>query len=268
MKKLRWSIISILVLIGMIIGGCGVPEEVEEDEMVISILGDSISTFEGYIPEADGVNLKHTARYPQEDLVVEVEETWWMQVIDELDGALGVNDSWSASMIYNDLDENGGSFGPDSCMASMTRIRNLGANGDPDLILFYGGTNDTLHLVPLGEFDPAAEGRPVATEDVDLTATKWTTFAEAYETAILRLLYCYPDAQILVMLPTYAIDTYYTAEELAQYNGMMSAICEAYEIPCVDLREYVTSTKLLPDGIHPGYEGMDLISKAVCDIII
>ena len=34
MKKLRWSIISILVLIGMIIGGCGVPEEVEEDEML------------------------------------------------------------------------------------------------------------------------------------------------------------------------------------------------------------------------------------------
>ena len=31
---------------------------------VISILGDSISTFDGYIPIADGHNLKHRARYP------------------------------------------------------------------------------------------------------------------------------------------------------------------------------------------------------------
>ncbi|MBO5667304.1 MAG: hypothetical protein J6S45_07640 [Firmicutes bacterium] len=239
----------------------------KEEPPVISILGDSISTFEGYIPEEDGVNLKHTARYPQEDLVMEVEETWWMQVIGELDAVLGVNDSWSASMVYNDLDENGGSFGPDSCMASMTRIRNLGANGDPDLILFYGGTNDTLHLVPLGEFDPAAEGRPVAAEAVDLTATKWETFAEAYETAILRLSYCYPEAQILAMLPTYAIDEYYTAGELAQYNAVMSAICEAYEIPYVDLRKHVTTTQLLPDGIHPSYQGMDLISEAVIDAL-
>ena len=102
MKQLRWNRILIFVLVGMLVGGCGALEESPEEALVVSILGDSISTFEGYIPEADDVNLKHTTRYPQENLVMEVEETWWVQVISELNdqtehGArLGINDSWSA----------------------------------------------------------------------------------------------------------------------------------------------------------------------------
>ena len=35
---------------------------------VISILGGSTCTFDGYIPEADGFNLTHRPRYPQDDL--------------------------------------------------------------------------------------------------------------------------------------------------------------------------------------------------------
>jgi hypothetical protein len=51
---------------------------------VISILGDSISTFDGYIPVADGFNLMHHARYPQDNLFTNVEHTWWMQVLEKL----------------------------------------------------------------------------------------------------------------------------------------------------------------------------------------
>lgn len=43
---------------------------------VISILGDSISTFAGYIPVADGHNLTHRARYPQSNLLTDVTLTW------------------------------------------------------------------------------------------------------------------------------------------------------------------------------------------------
>jgi len=274
MKKEFWNMIVILVLAGILYGGCGIPKEATKDELVVSILGDSISTFEGYIPEADGVNLKHTTRYPQEDLVMEVEETWWMQVITELDGKaeggarLGVNDSWSASMVYNDLDENAGSFGPDACMASVTRIRNLGSNGEPDFILYYGGTNDVLHLVPLGSFDPDGDSRTVAADNVDWNAATWVTFAEAYEAAIFRLRSCYPDAKLLVMLPTYADEQYYTEDELATYNAVMAKICEHYGVSYIDLRDSGVTVEHLPDGIHPGYEGMDLISEAVCDIIL
>lgn len=43
---------------------------------VISILGDSISTFTGYIPVSDGFNREHLARYPQDNLLTDVNETW------------------------------------------------------------------------------------------------------------------------------------------------------------------------------------------------
>ena len=58
---------------------------------VISILGDSISTFAGYIPVADGFNLEHLPRYPQDNLLTDVNETWWMQVINQL---AGCNRQW------------------------------------------------------------------------------------------------------------------------------------------------------------------------------
>ena len=109
---------------------------------IISILGDSISTFAGYIPEADGVNLAHRPRYPQENLLTDVNDTWWMKLINTLGARLGVNDSWAGSTVSNFRDCKEKDFGPDAAMASLTRIRNLGANGTPDLILFFGGTND------------------------------------------------------------------------------------------------------------------------------
>ena len=73
---------------------------------LISILGDSISTFEGYIPKADGVNLPHRPRYPQDNLLTDVNETWWMKSINELDGTLGGNDSWAGSTVSNHRDIN------------------------------------------------------------------------------------------------------------------------------------------------------------------
>ena len=135
---------------------------------VISILSASTSTFAGYIPVAVGFNLEHRARYPQDNLLTDVNETWWMQLITELDAKLGINDSWAGSQVFNNIDGNSGDVGEDAAMASLTRILNLGSNGTPDIILFYGGGNDMGRSVPLGEFDPNT-----APTEVDLTTTKW-----------------------------------------------------------------------------------------------
>lgn len=69
---------------------CGAehPELADYAGKVISIMGDSISTFAGYIPVADGFNREHLARYPQDNLLTDVNETWWMQVVAELDAKL------------------------------------------------------------------------------------------------------------------------------------------------------------------------------------
>ena len=243
---------------------CGAdhPNLVNFEGKVISILGGSNCTFAGYIPVADGFNLEHRPRYPQENLLTDVNETWWMQVINELDAKLGINDSWAGSQVLNTLDSNSGDLGPDAAMASLTRIQNLGANGTPDVILFFGGCNDIGRSVTLGSFDPAT-----APTQADLTATKWDSFADAYVAAITRMQHFYPDARILVMLP-YNSPTYFTASKVEKYGAVIRAICDHYGVAYVDLRDSGIGSSHLPDNIHPNAAGSDCITAAVLDALL
>lgn len=68
--------------------------------------------------------------------------------------------------MHNSASSNSGDQGPDACMASITRISNLGSNGTPDIILFYGGTNDAGAGITIGTFDSTDNHTAV-----DLTAT-------------------------------------------------------------------------------------------------
>lgn len=224
----------------------------------ISILGDSISTFAGYIPEADGVNLAHRTRYPQDDLLTDVNETWWMKTVNALGANLAVNDSWAGSTVSNIRDGNEKDFGPDAAMASLTRIRNLGSKGVPDLILFFGGTNDAGKMIEKGSFDP--------THSLDLGAVKWTSFADAYCEALCRLRHYYPDAEIVAMTPSFS-NGYYDNSRLSEFADLILEICSHCNIKCVDLRTSGITFGMLPDGLHPNAEGMRLIHEAVMDLL-
>jgi len=248
---------------GGVCGECGSlhPTLANYSGKVISILGDSISTFAGYIPTADGFNLEHLPRYPQDDLLTDVNETWWMQVITRLGGKLGINDSWRGATVSGAAPVTSGSTGANAAMANLTRIRNLGSNGTPDLILFYGGTNDLAHVAKVGTFDPAA-----APDTADLTTASWDNLADGYVHTLLRLRHFYPEAQILCLLPTYT-GSYYTDTKLAQANTVLAAICEHYGVACTDLRHCELTTADLPDGIHPDANGMDHITAAVLEAL-
>ena len=228
---------------------------------VISILGDSISTFAGYIPTADGFNLEHLARYPQDNLLTDVNETWWMQVINTLDAKLGINDSWRGATVSGAAPVTTGTTGENASMANLVRIQNLGSNGTPDVILFYGGTNDLAHVSNVGAFDAAN-----APSTVDLTTAKWDNLADGYVHTLLRLRHFYPDAQIVCLLPTYT-DSYYSDSKLAQANEVLAAICEHYDVAYTDLRDCGMTTADLPDGIHPDTNGMDYITAAVLTVL-
>ena len=56
--------------------------ELKFKDKTISILGDSISTFKGVIPE------RNASRYPQDNLVTELNGTWWMMVINHFGARL------------------------------------------------------------------------------------------------------------------------------------------------------------------------------------
>ena len=225
---------------------------------VVSIMGDSISTFEGWIPIEDGHNLNHRKRYPQANLFEDVRLTWWHMLINNLGAKLGVNDSWAGSMVSNTQTVNSGDKGPDACMSSITRITNLGSNGTPDLIFFYGGTNDAARDVPMGTFDPGKF------QQVDLTTTTWSTFADAYAVAIMRMQYFYPDAKIIAMTPTWTT-SYYTPQRLDAVVKMIKEVCDYFGVAVVDLRKCGINQnnldKMLGDGIHPSAIGMEMIEK-------
>ena len=231
---------------------------------VVSILGDSISTFEGYVPVADGHNLTHRVRYTPDNASWyfaeggTVNDTYWKKLINSLGAKLGINDSWAGSRVSNSSSTNTGDVGPDACMASITRITNLGANGTPDLILYYGGTNDAGAGVTVGSFNSNT------TYTTDLTTTTWADFATAYKDSIMRLQYYYPFAKIVVLLPMYCT-SYYNMGNLDKYNEQIKLICDYFGVEYIDLRRCGVNSQnlstMLGDGIHPKVAGFNEMYK-------
>ena len=109
----------------------------------ISILGDSISTYLGYNPYGYSVYYKEDRLYDNE--LESVDDTWWKQVIDGLDGELCVNNSYSGSLVAGIVDTTG---------CSVERCSGLHKNSPPDVILIYMGTNDRGFEINLGMVAP------------------------------------------------------------------------------------------------------------------
>lgn len=63
----------------------------------VSILGDSYSTFTGYVkPETNAIWYHADKKVAG---IESVDQTWWMQVVKGVDGTLEVNNSYSGSTI-------------------------------------------------------------------------------------------------------------------------------------------------------------------------
>ncbi len=116
----------------------------------VLLLGDSYTTFKGYIPEG------YAAYYSDSETsvtdAVAVEHTWWHQVIEKTGSNLVLNNSWSGSTVCNR-----GYNGNDSTRSSfITRLDALIDGGffeenKIDTVLVLGGTNDSWANSPIGE---------------------------------------------------------------------------------------------------------------------
>lgn len=105
----------------------------------ISILGDSISTYEGFNPY--GYHVYYKGERLIDNQISSVDDVWWKQVIDGICGELCVNNSYSGSTVA-------GGFPPSAC--SKERCSDLHEESFPDVILVYIGTNDRGFEVELG----------------------------------------------------------------------------------------------------------------------
>lgn len=229
----------------------------------VSILGDSISTLKGYIPQTNRARYVANQDEAVSGLIyIPMNETWWGRLINDYNMTLGVNESWAGSRVSNNLNANSGDIGPDRAMASINRIQALDDNGTPDVIFFFGGTNDIGNSVTLGTFDNTAS---YATT-LDTTSTKYNSFVEAYSITLMRLKYYYPNATIIALLPL-STSSYYSDASLQQYKEQMKSICDFHNVEYIDLGNAgINSSNLstyLVDGIHPNSNGMQLLSNYI-----
>lgn len=143
----------------------------------ISILGASLSTFEGYIPTG------YSPYYPHEDQtyypVTSVHDTYWMKTIDALGLNLLINNSSSGAPCST-------GFGDPTMAACGNRAVSLNSgNINPDIIVIQVGINDYTRNVPIGTYDGTGTF-PTSTD----------TFREAYAIMLKKIRETYRRARI------------------------------------------------------------------------
>lgn len=111
----------------------------------VSILGDSYSTFEGYLTPRTNAVWYEKKNGPKKTDVTSVTQTWWHQLISRRAWKLCVNNSYSGSTICN-TGYDGNNYSDRSFMARMDNL------GCPDIIFIFGATNDSWCGAPLGEY--------------------------------------------------------------------------------------------------------------------
>lgn len=242
----------------------------------ISILGDSLSTFGGSASDpasqriSDGTYtyIGNRCRYPQNNLLTDVRLTYWYSLIEHFGMELGINDSWAGSRVSWDGQTEGADVGADKYIASPTRIGHLGENGTPDIILINAGTNDIIQNVPVGTFDYSS---PMGLTEEEIAALPVATFADAYRTLLIRLLYSYPDSMLLVMLPNYTAPAYYDPQKEDSYSEIIKEACDYFGVKWFDTRTCGVTVfnyeTYIGDGVHYNADGMRMLSKNLAKYI-
>ncbi len=200
----------------------------------VAILGDSYSTFEGYVtPSSNESWYMRQANLERTD-VTDVSQTWWYILCKDNGYRLAINNSYSGATIsfagYRGEDYSQRSF--------LTRADNL---GQPDIILVFGGTNDSWAGSPLGEMKYA----------------DWET----------QDFYSYRPA--LCYLASYLTNRYFSTDiyfllncDLKEEIGeSMEEVCSHYGIPLIKLHDIDKKAS------HPTQAGMKAIAEQVAAVL-
>lgn len=149
----------------------------------VSILGDSYSTFEGHVTPDTNFVWYFKVPDPKRTDVSDVKQTWWQQLIRDKNLRLVVNNSFSGATIshrgYRGEDYSDRSF--------LTRAKELGS---PDIILIFGGTNDSWAGVEVGEY-PGEDGKAP-----DGSAPDLYTFRPALDSLLTTVKDYYPGTEV------------------------------------------------------------------------
>ncbi len=226
----------------------------EYKNKLFSILGDSISTFEGSsVPE-------HAVYYDRAHKlasgVLTSLDTWWGQVIDHLGGELLVNNAFSGSTVcWHPLYE------IPSYACSDERTSSLHKDGlKPDVIMVYMGTNDW-----------GCGTRVFWDERYDPTEDNPSLFLPAYRQMLKKLKANYPHAEIWCFTlpvsrcsakPDFQFPYLYGGRNILEYCEAIRICAEEFHCRMIDLYNRSEPYDTL-DGFHPTSGGMRTIANAV-----
>lgn len=205
-------------------------------QRTVSILGDSYSTFRDYVvPDSNEV------WYPNRPLdgndgndVQQVRQTWWQLFLRQGAFRLCQNNSFSGATIcktgYRGEDYSNRSF--------VNRLRYLGS---PDIIIVFGGTNDTWAKVPLGDYK--YEG--------------WTD-SDLYQ---FRPAMCYMLASLLDRYPNTQVYVVVNDILSKDVTETMVTACKHYGVPYILLKD------ISKQWGHPSQQGMAQIAEQLGAVI-
>ncbi len=199
----------------------------------IAVLGDSYSTFQGFIPEGNAIWYFSPANKKQTD-VERVEQTWWWQVIKQGGYKMGMINAYSGATIcntgYDDADFSDRSF--------VTRCHNL---GNPDIILICGATNDSWAGVKMGEYQYS-----------DWRRADLYYFRPAMAKMLNDIRLYYPNVDVYFILNSQLKD---------DINKSVDEICRHYDVPVIKLKDIDKKSG------HPSIKGMKSFAEQVLKAI-
>lgn len=218
----------------------------------ISILGDSLSTFQGYNPVGNAV-------YYPTSYLTSVEDTWWKRLIEKSEGKLEllINESWSGSRVSDNRGVE---------QAGATRALNLDSNGEnPNIIINFIGTNDFNYDIPFGDFG-GNQSPPTAI----------STFSDAYTVMLENESSKYPNAKIYCCtLPFNSRGGFPRVNSdgvsLSEFNQRIRDISKLYGAEIIDLERVGINKNninlVTGEGLHFNSVGMEIVRKKMQDTI-
>ena len=202
---------------------------------LVSILGDSVSTFQGYNPR--GYSVFYDASMQRVNGLNSVSDTWWDRVITSMNARLCVNNSYSGSRVTGDC------FPAAAC---EERLQNLGTQGEqPDYILIYAGFND---------FAGGAEL---------ISSLDTYGFEDSYDQMLRTIRQNYPSARTVcaTLMRTrvrgdhnWQFPEYWAGIGLEDYNNVIRWTAQENRCDLADLARSSVRYETL-DGAHPTAQG-------------
>lgn len=230
MNRLFVCVAALTVLCGTVFSAAAQQPAMPRKGAAVSILGDSYSTFEGYMRPDSNALWYFKVPNPQQTDVRSVRQTWWHRFIERNGCRLCVNNSFSGATICHT-----GYRGEDfSDRSFLTRLPELGC---PDVIFIFGGTNDSWAGVPIGEY-----------RYDDWSREELYRFRPALACLLATARERYPNVAVYFIL---------NCDLKAEIGESVHTICDHYGVPCITLEAIDKQSG------HPSVRGMEQICTQI-----